>query len=62
MVDDVLRRDLVVVRPLGRRFAPPGIEGAALLGDGRIVLVVDVWRLFAGGQSRALRLLPGEDA
>lgn len=56
MVDDVLRRDLVVVRPLGRRFAPPGIEGAALLGDGRIVLVVDVWRLHAGGQSRALQL------
>ncbi|MCA8925308.1 MAG: hypothetical protein KDD82_26090, partial [Planctomycetes bacterium] len=61
MVDDVLRRDLVVVRPLGRRFAPPGIEGAALLGDGRIVLVVDVWRLHAGGQSRAFEL-PGRRA
>ncbi len=45
LVDDVLRRDLVVVRPLGRRFAPQGIDGAALLGDGRLVLVVDPWRL-----------------
>ncbi|MGE0709474.1 MAG: ATP-binding protein [Planctomycetota bacterium] len=46
IVDDVLRRDLVVVRPLGRRFAHPGVDGAALLGDGRLVLVLDPWRLF----------------
>jgi chemotaxis protein histidine kinase CheA len=45
IVDDVLRRDLVVVQRLGRRFAHPGVDGAALLGDGRLVLVVDPWRL-----------------
>lgn len=48
LVDDVLRRDLVVVRPLGRRFAPPGVDGAAIFGDGRLVLVLDPWRLHVG--------------
>jgi chemotaxis protein histidine kinase CheA len=50
LVDDVLRRDLLVVRPLGRRFAPPGIDGVALFGDGRLVLVLDVWRLYLARQ------------
>lgn len=59
VVDDVLRRDLVVVRPLGRRFAPPGVDGAALLGDGRVVLVLDPWRLYTSQETRAHRL-PGE--
>ena len=48
---DVLRRDLVVVRPLGRRFAPQGIDGAALLGGGRLVLGVDPWRVRGEGKS-----------
>jgi chemotaxis protein histidine kinase CheA len=52
LVDDVLRRDLLVVRPLGRRYAPPGIDGVALFGDGRLVLVLDVWRLYLSKQRR----------
>ncbi|HBP18039.1 MAG TPA: hypothetical protein DEA08_09635, partial [Planctomycetes bacterium] len=65
IVDDVLRRDLVVVRPLGRRFACPGIDGAALLGDGRLVLVIDAWRLLLARQapsSERLRLPREEEA
>ncbi|MCO5172358.1 MAG: ATP-binding protein [Planctomycetes bacterium] len=50
LVDDVLRRDLLVVRPLGRRFAQPGIDGVALFGDGRLLLVLDVWRLYLSRQ------------
>lgn len=46
VVDDVLRRDLVVVRPFGQRFAHPGVDGAALFGDGRLLLVIDAWRLY----------------
>lgn len=51
IVDDVLRRDLVVVRPLGRRFARPGVAGAAVLGEGRLVLVLDPWQLFLSQQT-----------
>lgn len=59
LVDDVLRRDLLVVRPLGRRFAPPGIDGVALFGDGRLVLVLDVWRLHLSRQRLAGLTPPG---
>lgn len=58
VVDDVLRRDLVVIRPLGRRFAPPGVDGAALSGDRGIALVLDPWRLYMSHQSHSHRL-PG---
>lgn len=51
IVDDVLRRDLVVVRPLGRRFAQPGVAGAAVLGEGRLVLVLDPWQLYLARQT-----------
>lgn len=65
IVDDVLRRDLVVVRPLGRRFARPGVAGAAVLGEGRLVLVLDPWQLFLSQQtpsSLGIRLPQREDA
>jgi len=64
IVDDVLRRDLVVVRPLGRRFARPGVAGAAVLGEGRLVLVLDPWQLFLSQQtpsSLGIRLPQRED-
>ena len=54
----MLRRDLVVIRPLGRRFAPPGVDGAALSGDRGIALVLDPWRLYMSHQSHSHRL-PG---
>lgn len=64
IVDDVLRRDLVVVRPLGRRFARPGVAGAAVLGEGRLVLVLDPWQLFLSQQtpsSLGIRLPPRQE-
>ena len=56
VVDDVVRRDLLVVRPLGHRFAPPGIDGAVTLGGGQVVLVLDVWRLYMSHQSAGFKL------
>jgi chemotaxis protein histidine kinase CheA len=58
VVDDVIRRDLLVVRPLGHRFAPPGIDGAVILGGGQVVLVIDVWRLYMSHQTSGFKL-PG---
>jgi two-component system chemotaxis sensor kinase CheA len=45
-VDEVLGQQQIVIRPLGRGVgAIPGIGGAAILGDGRVGLVLDVYDL-----------------
>ena len=35
-------------RPRGLRRAPPGMAGATIMGDGRVVLILDVAALFEG--------------
>ncbi|HYD51414.1 MAG TPA: chemotaxis protein CheW [Gemmatimonadaceae bacterium] len=41
VVDAVLQHQQVVVKPLARWLAPRGVSGAAVLGDGSVVLVLE---------------------
>ncbi len=52
-VDRVLRRQQLFVRDIHPRIAAiPGIGGAAVLGDGRVVLIIDGGDLFQLAQTR----------
>ena len=43
MVDTLLGQQQVVIKSLGRRLANvPGVSGAAILGDGRVGLILDM--------------------
>ncbi|MEO8779968.1 MAG: chemotaxis protein CheA, partial [Rhodanobacter sp.] len=61
MVDAVLGREDVIVKPLGPLFADvSGIAGATVTGDGRLALVLDLAGLAAGtGQPFAALQLEG---
>ncbi|MDO7902680.1 Hpt domain-containing protein [Pseudomonas sp. K1(2024)] len=51
----------IVVKSLGPQFAAvPGLSGATLLGDGRVVLILDVLGQLRGQQRRLARLPLGE--
>jgi two-component system chemotaxis sensor kinase CheA len=47
LVEEIGRRQQVVVKLLDERLATPGISGASVLADGRIVLVLDAEALVA---------------
>jgi two-component system chemotaxis sensor kinase CheA len=48
MVDELVGKQEVVIKNLGDRFGnAPGIAGAAILGDGRVGLILDVNGVFA---------------
>jgi len=63
-VDEIGQHCQVVVKPLDGCLASGGIEGAAVLADGRVVLVVDPSGLLAthAGVSAASPSRPGGDA
>jgi len=43
MVDDLVGKQEVVIKSLGESFGTiPGIAGAAILGDGRVGLILDL--------------------
>lgn len=47
LVDALVGEEELVIKPLGRLIGEtPGISGAAILGDGRVALIVDVPGLF----------------
>ncbi|UER67817.1 chemotaxis protein CheA [Borrelia sp. BU AG58] len=47
VVDFILGEEDFVVKPIKDRYASsPGIVGATTLGDGKVVLIIDVFRLF----------------
>ena len=49
MVDDLVGKQEVVIKGLGQVFQKvPGIAGGAILGDGRIGLILDIKSLFEG--------------
>ena len=51
MVDDVLGKQEVVIKSLGEKFQyVEGVAGGAILGDGRVGLILDLERLFGGGR------------
>jgi two-component system, chemotaxis family, sensor kinase CheA len=53
LVDNVLRQHEVVIKPLGRyitKFAPPAVNGATLMGDGSIELIMNARYLIGLGQ------------
>lgn len=56
LVDDLIGKQEVVIKSLGETFSRvPGISGGAILGDGRVGLILDVEQLFcnkAGDGSR----------
>ncbi|MEI6987398.1 MAG: chemotaxis protein CheW, partial [Rhodospirillaceae bacterium] len=57
-VDRVVRRQELFVRDIHPRIAAiPGIGGAALLGDGKVVLIIDGGDLFQLAESRERSLL-----
>jgi two-component system chemotaxis sensor kinase CheA len=50
MVDDLLGKQEVVIKSLGEKFQHvAGVAGGAILGDGRVGLILDLERLFGGG-------------
>ncbi len=53
MVDELLGRQQAVIKSLGQQLGrTPGVGGAAILGDGRIGLILDaagIWQLAHGG-------------
>jgi len=49
MVDDLVGKQEVVIKSLGTVFRNiPGVAGGAILGDGRVGLILDLQTLFAG--------------
>ena len=55
VVDELLGRQEVVIKSLGDSFATlRGVAGSAILGDGRVGLILDAQGLFEGS-----RLAPG---
>jgi two-component system chemotaxis sensor kinase CheA len=47
MVDELLGKQEVVIKSLGRRFQHvAGVAGGAILGDGRVGLILDVQGVF----------------
>jgi two-component system chemotaxis sensor kinase CheA len=50
MVDELLGKQEVVIKSLGESLKNiPGIAGGAILGDGRVGLILDVERIYRGG-------------
>ncbi|MBJ9974906.1 Hpt domain-containing protein [Pseudomonas sp. S75] len=61
-VDSLSPSREIVVKSLGPQFAAvPGLSGATLLGDGRVVLILDLLGQLRGQQRRLARL-PVDDA
>ena len=58
-VDEILGQQQVVIKTLGAREALRGVSGGAILGDGRVALIVDVGGLLeeaaSHGHDRAER-------
>ncbi len=51
LVDDLIGKQEVVIKPLGEIFGnTAGIAGGAILGDGRVGLILDLERLFQGNE------------
>jgi two-component system chemotaxis sensor kinase CheA len=47
VVDEILGQQQVVIKSLGHRIGRiKGVSGAAILGDGRVALILDVGGLF----------------
>jgi two-component system chemotaxis sensor kinase CheA len=48
-VDELIGKQEVVIKSLGETFrGVAGIAGGAILGDGRVGLILDLERLFTG--------------
>lgn len=61
-VDSLSPSREIVVKSLGPQFAAvPGLSGATLLGDGRVVLILDLLGQLRGQQRRLARLPGGGD-
>lgn len=55
VVDALLGGSQIVIKPLGRLFRGlPGVAGSAIVGDGRVALILDVPRLVRTALSREL--------
>ncbi|HDS1734771.1 Hpt domain-containing protein [Pseudomonas sp. BP8] len=62
-VDSLSPSREIVVKSLGPQFAAvPGLSGATLLGDGRVVLILDLLGQLRGQQRRLARLPAGNDS
>ena len=49
MVDDLIGKQEVVIKPLGETIKDiPGVAGGAILGDGRVGLILDLEGIFRG--------------
>ncbi len=63
VVDGIVRQQEIVIKSIGARLArTPGIAGATEIGEGEIVLVIDVGSLMEtfGGKARETRVLMHE--
>ena len=54
-MDALLGGSQIVIKPLGALFrGAPGVAGSAILGDGRVALILDVPKLLKTALSREL--------
>jgi two-component system chemotaxis sensor kinase CheA len=54
LVDELIGKQEVVIKTLGETFKNiAGVAGGAILGDGRVGLILDLERLFAGDADAA---------
>jgi two-component system chemotaxis sensor kinase CheA len=53
MVDDLLAQQQVVIKSLGEALGRvPGVSGGAIMGDGRVTLILDIPGLVKLAQER----------
>jgi two-component system chemotaxis sensor kinase CheA len=56
LVDELIGKQEVVIKSLGEVFSGvPGVAGGAIMGDGRVGLILDLERLFKERGSDATR-------
>ena len=62
VVDQLLERQEIVIKPLGAYLGDlKGISGATIMGDGSVILILDPHEIYLMSTSKAVSMGPGGD-
>lgn len=62
VVDQLLERQEIVIKPLGAYLGDlKGISGATIMGDGSVILILDPHEIYLMSTSKASSMVPGVD-
>lgn len=62
VVDQLLERQEIVIKPLGAYLGDlKGISGATIMGDGSVILILDPHEIYLMSTSKASSIVPGAD-